>query len=70
VIRSAEKGKEIVGFYLVTDVLHTGPAAEDKGVVGGDDGDGVDALGLDLVVLFEVGREMVGVARGLRVGMS
>ena len=47
------------------DVLHTRPAAEHEGVVGGEDGDHVDALLLELVVLLRVGREVVGVARGL-----
>lgn len=51
--------------HLVRDALNTGPAAEDEGVVGREDVDGVDALALELVVLRGVWREVVGVARRL-----
>ena len=53
------------GTYLVLETEEAGPAGEHEGVVGGNDGDDVDALRLELVNLLEVGREMVRVARRL-----
>ena len=52
--------------YLVTNVLDTGPAAQDEGVVVREDSDDIDALGFELVVFGYVGREVVGVAGGLK----
>ena len=54
--------------YLVTDVLDTGPTAQDEGVVVREDSDDIDALGFELVVFGYVGREVVGVAGGLKRG--
>ncbi len=51
--------------HLVLETEEARPAAEDKSVVGGDDGDDIDALRLELVVLLKERREMVRVARGL-----
>ena len=47
---------------LVGGLLHTGPAAQDERVVAGDDSDNINALGLELLVLGYVRREVVGVA--------
>lgn len=55
------------GKYLVSDTLDTRPAAQDEGVVVGDDGDDVDALCLELVEFGGVGWQVVGVAGGLYV---
>ena len=52
--------------YLVTDVLDTGPTAQDEGVVVREDSDDIDALGFELVVFGYVGREVVGGAGGLK----
>lgn len=46
---------------LVSDLLDTRPAAENEGVVAGDDGDGVDALCLERVVVGGVWGQMVSV---------
>lgn len=51
--------------HLILHMLHTRPAAEDEGVVGGEDGDNIDALALELVDVGNVGWEVVGVAGGL-----
>ena len=47
---------------LIFGAHHTCPSAHDEGVVRGDDGDDIDALGLELLVLLKVRREMVDVA--------
>jgi hypothetical protein len=39
--------------------MRGGERWRDKCVIGGDDGHGIDALGLEFVVLFNVGREML-----------
>ena len=54
--------------YLVTDVLDTGPAAQDEGVVVREDSDDIDAFGFEFVVFGYVGREVVGVAGRLKRG--
>ena len=53
------------GTNLILETLETCPPAHHERVVGREDGDGVDALCLELVVLFEVGREVVRVASRL-----
>ena len=50
---------------LILETEEARPAAEHERVVGGDDGDDVDALRLELVVLLQVRREVVHVARRL-----
>jgi hypothetical protein len=45
-------------------VVDLAPAVEDELVVVGDEGDNVDALGLELLELLDVGREVVGGAAG------
>ena len=52
--------------HLILDVLDACPAGEDEGVVRGEDSDDVDAFGLEGVVVLEVGREVVRVARRLQ----
>jgi hypothetical protein len=47
---------------LILETLETCPPAHHEWVVGREDGDGVDALTLELVVFLEVGREVVRVA--------
>lgn len=58
--------------YLVLEPFEPPPAAHNERVVRSDDGDHVNALGLELVVLLQVGWEMVGVAGRLfyRVAFS
>lgn len=46
------------------DAVDLAPSVEDKFIVVGDEGDNVDALGLELVELLDVGREVVGGAAG------
>ena len=55
----------LVETHLVLEAEETGPAAEDEGVVRGENGDDVNTLRLELVVLLEERREMVRVARRL-----
>ena len=55
--------------HLIRDTLDTSPSAEDEGVVVGEDVDGVDTLGLELVVLLCVWREVVRVARRLQIAV-
>lgn len=50
---------------LILDALDTEPAAQNEGVVGRDDGNGIDALCLELVVFCDIWREMANVAGGL-----
>lgn len=50
---------------LVLDSLDSAPPAHDICVVGGNDGDDVDAFGFEFVVLLEIWRQMVDVARWL-----
>ena len=54
------------GTHLVLEPEEAGPAGEHEGVVGGNDGDDIDALRLEFVNLLEVGREVVRVARWLQ----
>jgi hypothetical protein len=46
------------------DVVDLAPSVEDELVVVGDEGDNVDALGLEFLELLDVGREVVGGAAG------
>jgi hypothetical protein len=46
------------------DVVDLAPSIEHELVVVGDEGDNVDALGLELLELLDVGREVVGGAAG------
>lgn len=48
--------------YLASNTERSSPSAHNEGVVGADDGNGVNTLCLELVVLLEVRGEMVGVA--------
>jgi len=52
------------GDDLVFEALDTRPAAQDERVVGGDDDDDIDSLGLELVVLLDVRRQMVHMTSG------
>jgi hypothetical protein len=45
-------------------VVDFAPAVEDEFVVVGDEGDDVDAFGLELLELLDVGGEVVGGAAG------
>jgi hypothetical protein len=57
------------GTDLVGGVEGAAPGGHDEDVVRGEDVDGVDTLGLELVELLEVRREVVGRAgRGERSG--
>ena len=51
--------------YLVLQPFNSSPSTHNERIVGSDHGDDIDALGLELVVLLEVGREVVDVASGL-----
>ena len=64
---SMHRAKEItlVKAHLVLETEEARPAAEDEGVVRGENGDDVNTLRLELVVLLEERREMVRVARRL-----
>ena len=64
---SMHRAKEItlVKAHLVLETEEARPAAEDEGVVRGENGDDVNALRLKLVVLLEERREVVRVARRL-----
>ena len=53
--------EEVIAFG---DAIDLAPSVEDKLVVVGDEGDNVDTLGLELVELLDVGREVVGGAAG------
>ena len=53
------------GAHLVLEAEEAGPAAEDEGVVRGENGDDVNTLRLELVVLLEERREVVRMARRL-----
>ena len=55
----------LVETHLILETEETRPAAEDEGVVRGENGDDVNTLRLELVVLLQIGREMVDVAGGL-----
>jgi hypothetical protein len=55
---------------LILEALETCPPAHHERVVGREDSDGVDTLSLELVVLLEVGREVVCVARWLWITSS
>ena len=52
--------------HLVLESLCTGPSAHYKRIVGRDHGDDIDALLFELVILFEVGWEVVHMASRLR----
>jgi hypothetical protein len=47
---------------LILELVNAGPSAHDKSIVGGENSDDIDTLGLDLIVLLDVAREMVRVA--------
>lgn len=47
---------------FVPNTLESSPSAQDKGIVGSDDGNGIDTLGFELIVLLEIGRKVVNVA--------
>lgn len=47
---------------FVPNTFEPSPSAQDKGIVGGNDGNGIDTLGFELIVLLEVGRKVVNVA--------
>ena len=53
--------------HLILQPEEPRPSAEDERVVSSDDRDDVDALRLELVVLLEERREVVHVARRLRI---
>lgn len=53
--------------HLVLQPQEAGPPALDERVVGGDDGDDVDALGLELVDLLQERRQVVHVAGRLHI---
>ena len=55
----------LVEAHLVLETEETRPAAEDEGVVRGENGDDVNTLRFELVVLLEERREMVRMARRL-----
>lgn len=62
-------GEEALGVgkhqdVVAGNVVDLAPSTHDPGVVGGDDGDNVDTLCLQLVDLLDVGREVVGLAAG------
>ena len=61
---------EVWDAHLVLEAEEARPAAEHERVVGGDDGDDVDALCLALVVLLKDRREVVRVAGGLGCGVG
>jgi hypothetical protein len=50
--------------FALGDTVDLAPSVEDKFVVVGDEGDNVDALGLEFLELLDVGREVVGGAAG------
>lgn len=43
---------------VVGNTVGLGPAAHDKGVIYSDDNDLINALGLDLIDVFQVGRNV------------
>lgn len=53
--------------HLVLQPQEARPPALDERVVGSDDGDDVDALGFELVDLLQERRQVVHVARRLRI---
>ncbi len=53
------------GAYFVFDAFDSAPAAHDKHIIRGQDGDNINAFGLELLVLLNVGREVVHVTSGL-----
>ena len=53
---------------LVFETEGLGPTAHDERIVGGDDGNEVDTLALELVEFLEVRGEVVNVACGLLGG--
>ena len=64
VLREARLGVGEEEQIVALDVVHLAPGVHDPRVVGGDDGDDVDALGLQLRQLLNVGREVHGLAAG------
>lgn len=52
--------------HLILDALDARPAGEHEGVVGGEHGDDVDALGLEGRDVLNVRGQVVHVARRLR----
>jgi hypothetical protein len=48
--------------HPIFESLHTCPAAHHERIVRSDDGDDINTLRLQLIVLFHVARKMIGVA--------
>lgn len=55
--------------YLVLETESLCPTAHDERVVGGDDGNEVNTLALELVEFLEVRGEVVNVTCGLEDGL-
>jgi hypothetical protein len=53
--------------YLVLQLLKSAPPAHHERIIGSYDGDHINALGLELIVLLYVRREMVDMTGGLFV---
>jgi hypothetical protein len=50
--------------FALRDTVDLAPSVEDEFVIVGDEGDNIDALGLEFLELLDVGREVVGGAAG------
>lgn len=60
--KHCENNREVGVIYLVLQAFNASPSAHDENIVCSNDCDDIDTLGLELLVLFNVRREMVHMA--------